>query len=71
MPADVKTGCGRIEYWYASTEKKARKTDIEYIKNIFPQTVFREFENVGHGGLAALKPGILADEISKLCEKGE
>ena len=71
MPADIKTECGRIEYWYASTEKKARKTDIEYIKNIFPQTVFREFENVGHGGLAALKPGILADEISKLCEKGE
>ncbi len=71
MPAEIKTGCGRIEYWYASTEKKARKTEIEYIKDFFPQTVFREFENVGHGGLAALKPGILADEISKLCEKGE
>ncbi len=71
MPARIETGCQRIEYWYASTERKARKADIAYIKDIFRQTVFREFENVGHGGLAALKPGILADEISKLCEKGE
>lgn len=71
MPAEIKTGCGRIEYWYASTEKKARKSDIEYIKEFFPQTVLREFENIGHGGLAALKPEIFADELSKLCEKGE
>ncbi len=62
MPADVKTGCGRIEYRYASTEKKARKGDIAYIKNLLPQTVFKEFEDIGHGGLAALKPGFLADE---------
>ena len=71
MPADVKTGCGRIEYWYASTEKKARKGDLAYIKNVLPQTVFKEFEDIGHGGLAALKPGFLVDELSKPCENGE
>ncbi len=71
MPERINTSCRNIEYWYASSEKKARKNDIGYIKDVFPETVFREFENIGHGGLAALKPGILADEISKLCEKGE
>lgn len=71
MPDKIITGCGHIEYWYSSSEKKARKRDMEYIKNVFPQTDFREFENIGHGGLAALKPGILAEEIAKLCDQGE
>lgn len=71
MPERIETSCRNIEYWYAATEKKARKGDIAYIKNVFPQTVFREFENIGHGGLAALKPEILAEELSKLCEKGD
>ncbi len=71
MPERIETSCRNIEYWYASSEKKARKSDIEYIKDSFSETVFKEFENIGHGGLAALKPETLADEISRLCEKGD
>ena len=38
---------------------------IRYIRRHFPQTVFRKFRGVGHGGLAALKPKILAAELER------
>ena len=55
-----------MEYWYAKTEEKARKWDIRYIKRNFPKTEFRVFREIGHGGLAALKPKLLASEISRV-----
>lgn len=66
MPDEVRTECPRIEYWYAKTEEKDRKLDIRYIKKQFPDTVFRVFEEVGHGGLAALKPELLALELERV-----
>lgn len=66
MPDHVRTDCGRIEYWYAETEEKDRKWDIEYIKKTFPETEFRMFKDIGHGGLAALKPELLASEIERV-----
>jgi pimeloyl-ACP methyl ester carboxylesterase len=72
MPKDIRTDCVKLEYWYAQTEKKARKWDIAYIRKSFPQAVFREFENVGHGGLAALKPELLVSELERaMGGKGE
>lgn len=68
MPKKIKTGFERIEYWYSSAEKKARKWDIEYFKKNFPQAIFKEFEEIGHGGLAVLKPETFAEEIIKLCK---
>ncbi len=69
MPGRINNACNSIEYWYSSSEKKARKRDINYIKKYFPQTCFREFDNVGHAGLATLHPEILTEGIAKLCEK--
>ena len=66
MPKVIRSDCPRIEYWYATTEEKARKWDIEYIRKQFPRTAFRVFENIGHGGLAALKPELLASEIERV-----
>jgi hypothetical protein len=66
MPDRIHTSCEHIEYWYSSAEKKDRAWDIEYIRKNFPQTEFHKFENVGHGGLAALKPELLAAEIERL-----
>lgn len=63
MPNPVTTNCDHIEYWYAKAEEKARKADIAYIRKHLPQTVFKVFENVGHGGLAALRPGLMASEL--------
>nr|MCR5689625.1 alpha/beta hydrolase [Clostridiales bacterium] len=66
MPEEVHTDCKHLEYWYAKTEEKARKWDIRYIKRHFPNTAFRVFREIGHGGLAALKPELLASEISRV-----
>ena len=70
MPENVRTDCSNIEYWYAASEEKDRKWDIKYIQKTFPLTVFRKFEDVGHGGLAALKPELLASELDRVI-KGE
>ena len=66
MPQAIRTDCPRIEYWYARTEEKARRWDIEYIRKQLPGTAFRVFEDIGHGGLAALKPELLASEIERV-----
>ena len=56
MPQEIHTDCKRIEYWVAEKEVKERRQDIAYIRNHFPQTVFRKVRNTGHGGLAPFKP---------------
>ncbi len=66
MPEEIRSNCPRIEYWYAKTEEKARKWDIEFIRKHFPGTAFRVFEDIGHGGLAALKPGLLVSELERI-----
>ena len=65
MPQEIRTDCPHIEYWYAKTEEKDRKWDIRYIRKNFPKTEFRVFEDIGHGGLAALKPELLASELER------
>lgn len=66
MPEKVWTGCENIEYWYAELELKDRKWDIEYMKKHFQNTRFKMFENIGHGGLAALKPELMVSEIKRV-----
>ena len=70
MPEKVATDCKSIEYWYAAAEEKDRKWDIGYIRRVFPKAVFRRFEDIGHGGLAAFRPEIMASEIERTI-KGE
>ena len=66
MPERIQTNCPRIEYWYAKTEERARKWDIAYIKKLFPKTRFHVFHEIGHGGLAALKPKTLVAELNRV-----
>ena len=68
MPEPVMTDCDHIEYWYAKAEAKDRKGDIAYVRRHLPQAVFKVFETVGHGGLAALKPDLLAGELKRAME---
>ncbi len=68
MPDAVNTDCPHIEYWFSEAEQKDRKWDIRYIRRQFPQTVFRKFRGVGHGGLAMLKPKILSAELERTME---
>ena len=69
MPNPVITDCKHIEYWYTKVEEKDRKGDIAYIKKNLPQAVFKVFEDIGHGGLAALKPEQFAEELIRVMEE--
>ena len=66
MPKVVRTECQAIEYWYAKAEEKDRAWDIGYVRRQFPQAVFRVFEDVGHGGLATLRPKLMAAELERV-----
>ncbi len=44
----------------------ARKQDIIYVKKNIPQTVFRKFRDVGHGGLAVLHPEKFSKKLRAL-----
>lgn len=66
MPKVVRTECQTIEYWYAKAEEKDRAWDIGYIRRQFPHAAFRVFEDVGHGGLATLRPKLMAAELERV-----
>ena len=56
MPKDIHTDCRHIEYWVADKEIKDRKSDIAYVKEHFPETIFMKIKDMGHGGLAPFQP---------------
>ncbi|MDO4799373.1 MAG: alpha/beta hydrolase [Bacillota bacterium] len=66
MPEPITSDCEHIEYWFSAAEENARKHDIAYVRQHFPQATFRRFDQVGHGGLAVLKPELLAAGILRL-----
>ncbi len=66
MPEKIRTDCENIEYWYSELELKDRKWDIEYVKKHFSKTTFKIFKDIGHAGLAALKPELMAFEMKRV-----
>ena len=69
MPSPVRIGCPKVEYWYTSAEARSRKADIAYVRKHVPQTVFKEFTDVGHGGMAVLQPERFASELVRLMQQ--
>ena len=69
MPKDIRTDCKHIEYWIAEKELKDRRTDVIYIKRVFPHTIFRKIRDMGHGGMAPFHPELFAREIERACRE--
>lgn len=65
MPDPVPAINTKIEYWYGSKEKKARKNDIAYVKKAFPQTVYHELNGYEHAQLVIVHPELFAQEAMK------
>ena len=63
MPKIVTTDCLNIEYWYGDGEEKQRKWDIDYIRKVFPNTLFKKFDNAGHASLAPFQPERFVEAI--------
>lgn len=70
MPDPVVTDCRYIEYWYASAEKNARQWDMDWFRKHISKTVFKEFADTGHGGLAVKEPALFVSEIERVIQSG-
>ncbi len=66
MPKEILRFPGKIHYWYAEKERKARDWDLKYMKKFVPDTVFKCFEEMDHGDIALFYPERMAQEISRL-----
>jgi hypothetical protein len=66
MPKPVSQPEGYVEYWYADAEEKARAWDIGYIKKNFKNVHFVKLDNIGHGGMAAIRPQKMADMLTSM-----
>jgi pimeloyl-ACP methyl ester carboxylesterase len=66
MPKETMRFPGKIHYWYAGKERKARDWDLKYMKKFIPDTVFKCFEGMDHGEMALFYPELMAQELLKL-----
>ena len=54
-PEPAETGC-RMIYWYGEEEKKARRSNIRFIKRYFPQMRIRGIPKMDHAELMMMYP---------------
>ena len=54
-PKPAETGC-RITYWYGDEEKKARHSNIRFIKGYFPHIRTRGIPKMDHAELVMMYP---------------
>lgn len=54
-PKPAETGC-RMIYWYSEEEKKARRSNIRFIKRYFPQMRIRGIPKMDHAELVMMYP---------------
>ena len=63
MPDPVPAVNTEMEYWYGEEEKGARKADIAYAKNAFPQMAVKEFKGLAHAELVMMFPEQFRQEV--------
>ena len=66
MPGEPMHFPGKVHYWYAEKERKARDWDLKYMKKYVPDTVFKCFEGMDHGDMALFHPQRMAQELLSL-----
>lgn len=54
----------KIGYWYGEFERRERKLDIAYIRQMLPKAIFSELPNLQHGELVMMKPDEFASKIA-------
>lgn len=66
LPSKISKPECRIQYWYGDEEKDARGWDIEFVKNIFPETEFVENTGQNHAEFFTLHPEQFCDALIEL-----
>ena len=69
MPNTFDASDTNMEYWFAEREIKERKWDIAYIRKQFPHCRLRKFRDLGHGGLAVVKPELFSKAVDSIITK--
>ena len=68
MPKDFKEPTCKIQYWYGEEEKKQREWDIDFVKKIYPKTVFVENKGQNHAEFFSLHPEDFCTQLTKFIE---
>ncbi|MBQ6240465.1 MAG: hypothetical protein IJK56_08960 [Firmicutes bacterium] len=66
MPKQVMHFAGKVHYWYAEKERKARDWDVKYMRKYVSDTVFKSIEGMDHGDMALFYPEQMAQELRGL-----
>lgn len=69
MPSPVPQPECPVQYWYGEEEKKLRKNDIAYIRQIFPDTQFVENKGMGHAEYFTLHPKEFCKQLTAFIEQ--
>lgn len=68
MPNPVPLPDCPVEYWYGDEEKDERKSDIAYIKRIFPNVKLVENSGMGHAEYFTLHPREFCTQLIQFIE---
>ncbi|MCR5004636.1 MAG: alpha/beta hydrolase [Clostridiales bacterium] len=66
MPKKTMRFTGKVYYWCAEKERKARDWDLKYMRKFVPDTVFKGFAGMDHGDMALFYPDRMAQELLDL-----
>ena len=69
MPSQPVRTDAHVEYWYGEDERKARDWDIEYVRRMFPGTVFKENKGQDHAEFFTLHPAEFCKSLKTVIER--
>ena len=68
MPKDFKEPTCKIQYWFGDEEKKERELDINFIKKVYPKTIFVENKGQNHAEFFSLHPVEFCKQLKEFIE---
>ena len=68
MPKDFKEPKCKIQYWFGDEEKKEREWDINFIKKVYPKTIFVENKGQNHAEFFSLHPKEFCKQLKEFIE---
>ncbi|OUM60161.1 hypothetical protein PIROE2DRAFT_14152 [Piromyces sp. E2] len=68
MPKEIPEPTCKIQYWYGDEEKKERNWDIDFVKKVYPKTVFVENKGQHHAEFFSLHPEEFCKQLKEFIE---
>ena len=68
MPKDFKEPKCKIQYWFGDEEKNERDWEINYIKKVYPKTIFVENKGQNHAEFFTLHPVEFCKQLKEFIE---